>query len=247
VDVVARRSADLIVANSEAVKADVAEREGVDPARIRVIRNGVELPPLALSQDRVVLRETWSIPPDALVIGSVGTFKLGKGQAAVVRTVADIRARLPGAWLVLVGDGPERIAVEALAKSFGLTNVRFVGAVADARSLYHGFDVLASASEAEGMPNVILEACAASVPVAATDAGGTREVVLDGRTGRLVPIGDTRALGQALLDVLGDPILTRRLGAAARDHVAQRFGIDRFVSETAAMYEEMANRHVARS
>jgi glycosyltransferase involved in cell wall biosynthesis len=145
--------------------------------------------------------------------------------------------------LVFVGDGPERAVVERLVRDGGLDRVRFLGTVADARTLYPGFDVLVSASDAEGLPNVVLEGAAAGLPIVATAAGGTGEIVVDGQTGLLVPVGDPDRLADAVLRVLGDHDLGDRLGGAARDHAVAAFGVDRFVAETAALYEEMAKHH----
>ncbi len=243
VDALARRSADVIVANSQAVAADTAGRERVDASRIRVIHNGVVIPPLADETHRRASRAAMGVTGDGPVVGCVGTFKPGKGQAMVVDVMASIDHLLPDAWLVFVGDGPERAAVERAATVAGLARARFLGSVPDARPLYDGFDVVVSASEAEGLPNVLLEASAAGLPIAATAAGGTVEIVIHEHTGLLVPRGDTHGLGVALTRLLADPDLARRLGHDARVHVERTFGVDRFVAETAALYEEMSVRH----
>jgi glycosyltransferase involved in cell wall biosynthesis len=120
--------------------------------------------------------------------------------------------------------------------------VTLTGDVLDARPLHGAFDLFASASVAEGLPNSILEAAAAGVAIVATAAGGTVEIVADGSTGILVPVEDGAALEAALIRLAEDPALRSRLGAAARDHVSAAFGVDRFVRETADLYEEMALR-----
>ena len=153
VDAIARRSADLIVANSRAVADDVIRREGVDPARIRVIRNGVVVPPPPDETRRRAARGgTRCTAPTVRWSVASGTFKRGKGQDRVVAVMADLVRRRPDAWLVFVGDGPERAAVERQAREAGLKRVRFLGIVPDARTLYDGFDVVVSASDAEGLP-----------------------------------------------------------------------------------------------
>ena len=241
VDALARRMSDVFVANSQAVADDVARREGVARDRIRVIHNGVELPPPIDAETRVAVRAGWGVPPGAPLIGVVGTFKPGKGQDRVVRALPAILDAVPETRLVLLGDGPRRGDALALAASLGLGDrVVAPGHVPDARPLYGAFDVLASASDAEGLPNVVLEAAAAGLGIAATDAGGTREIILDGETGRLVPVGDDEALAQAITGLLRDPAARTRLGAAARERAATAFGVDRFVRETAALYEALA-------
>jgi glycosyltransferase involved in cell wall biosynthesis len=243
VDEIARRWSNAIVANSEAVAADVANHEHIDPARIRVIHNGVRIPPPSDPAARTRLRAGWGVAEGDCVVGCVGTFKAGKGQRVLVEVIAAVRSRLSGTWLVFAGDGPERAAIERRVADLGLDRVLFLGNVPDAREVYDGFDVLASASDAEGLPNAVLEAAAAARPIVATDAGGTREIVTDGLTGLLVPIGDADRLTEAIVRVLEDRPLAERLGRAAREHVAASFGLDRFVSETAAFYEELHERH----
>ena len=243
VDALARRSADVIVANSQAVAEDTRRREGIHASRIRVIRNGVAIPPPVDPARRMTCRAAMGVVGDGPVIGCVGTFKRGKGQAAVVAAMAMAARELPDAWLVFVGDGPERAAVERSSADAGLARVLFLGSVPDARPLYDGFDVVVSASDAEGLPNVILEAAAAGLPIAATDAGGTGEVVIDGRTGLLVPCGDTGALAATLMRLVADRDLAGLLGSHAREHVTRAFGVEKFVTETATLYEELHDHH----
>jgi glycosyltransferase involved in cell wall biosynthesis len=176
------------------------------------------------------------------VVGCVGTFKAGKGQATLVTVMAAIRERIPGAWLVFVGEGPLLAETQALVASLGLDRVRFLGTVHDPTALYPGFDAFVSASESEGLPNVVLEAAAAARPIVATDAGGTREIVTDGSTGLLVPVGDASALGEGLVTILHDRDLAKRLGLAAREVAARDFAVDRLVTQTAALYEELTAR-----
>ncbi len=243
IDGIARRSADAIVANSNAVAEDTIRREGVHPSRVRVIRNGVVIPPLTGKAGRAAGRARIGVTDDGPVVGCVGTFKPGKGQALVARVMATIAGRGPEPWLVFAGDGPERPVVERMTREAGLTRVRFLGTVPDARALYAAFDLLVSASDAEGLPNVLLEAAAAGLPVVATAAGGSPEVVVDGETGLLVPVGDADGLEAGVMRLLADATLAAQMGKAARAHVARWFGVERFIAETAALYEEMHARH----
>ena len=235
----------MIVANSQAVADDVSRREGIDPRLIRVIRNGVTLPPPVDEARRLAARAALDIVDGSAVVGCVGVFKRAKGQARVVDAMLIARREHRDAWLVFVGDGPERSAVEQRVRASGLDRVRFLGAVSDARTLYDGFDVVISASDAEGLPNVVLEAAAAGRPIVATAAGGTPEIVIDGVTGLLVPVGDTEGLGRGLGLLLHDRDLALRLGVAGRAHAAGAFSVERFVAETADLYEEMSHRHGA--
>jgi glycosyltransferase involved in cell wall biosynthesis len=242
-DRLARRVPDVIVANSAAVAADALEREGLDPARLRVIRNGVTPAEPLSPAERLAIRAGWGVGPDDIVAGAVANYLPVKGLERLVRVVAGLHAELPALRLVLIGDGPLRGALEAQVASLGLGSiVQISGPAPDARRLVEAFDLVVAASEAEGLPNALLEAAAAGRPIAATAAGGTVEIVEDGRTGLLVPVADEAALAGAIRRLVEDPELRARLGAAARVHVEATFGMDRMVAEYAALYDELADR-----
>lgn len=246
-DAIARRSSDAIVANSEAVARDVERLEGIARSRIHVIRNGVEIPVAMPADERRAIRASWGADDRDVVVGVVGILKPGKGQEHVVRVLGSDPVSFGRIRLVLVGDGPLRPAVTELAESSGLAGrMTVTGLVPDARPFYGAFDIVVSASEAEGLPNAVLEAAAAGCAIAASDAGGTPEIVGDGTTGLLVPVGDDVALGRALARLAGDADLRSRLGSAARQRAAQEFSVERLVRETADLYRDLAARHRVR-
>ena len=241
VDELARRRSDAIVANSDAVAQDVARREGIPRDRITVIVNGVE-PAVPLAPDRRrSLRAQWGADDESIVVGCVGTMRPGKGHDRVVRIAAACAPQRPGMRVVLVGDGPVRGDLEAQVRELGVEEVVvFHGVEPDARTMYGAFDIVISASDAEGLPNNVLEAAVARRAILATDAGGTREAVLDGITGLLVPVGDEDALVAGLLRLTADAELRRTLGEAAAAHVARTFPVDRLIRETADLYMSLA-------
>jgi glycosyltransferase involved in cell wall biosynthesis len=248
VDSVARRSADLVFANSSVVADDVARREGIPRDSIRVIRNGVLIPPPMPDDERRAVRAGWGAGQDDLVVAYVGSMRPGKGHVRIVEAMPTLLAAVPRARLVLVGGGPTRPEVERRIDALGLRDrVVLTGDVLDARPLFGALDVFVSASEAEGLPNSVLEAAAAGIGIVATAAGGTIEIVDDDATGLVVPVGDDDALRAALVRIGIDDGLRARLGAAARAHAATAFGVDRFVRETGDLYEEMAARRQTRA
>jgi glycosyltransferase involved in cell wall biosynthesis len=143
----------------------------------------------------------------------------------------------PGSRLVIVGDGPERATLQALAG--GISAIRLAGHRRDARQLMSAFDVYVSSSTFEGMSLTILEAMAAGLPVIATSVGGTPEIVADGMTGVLVAPSDPAALGQALIRISADPRRAAAMGRAGRARVAERFTLERMVNEYASAYSEI--------
>jgi glycosyltransferase involved in cell wall biosynthesis len=239
----ARRRSDVIVAISGAVRDDVIAQEGIAPERVRVIRGGVAIPPVMTPEERAAIRAGWGFGPAHLVVGSVANLTGRKGHEMLVRLAASIRQTIPELRLVIVGEGTNRPALEALIAELGLADVvRLHGRELDARRLYRAFDIFAHGSETEGGPNVTLEAAAAALPIVATRAGGTQEAVSDGETGLLVDVGDAAAFGAALLRLARDPELRARFGVAGQRRMTAEFGIDRLAAEYAALYEELAER-----
>jgi glycosyltransferase involved in cell wall biosynthesis len=243
IDRTAHRMFDGIVANSFAV-ADVAVRvHGADPRKVHVIRNGVEAAPSVEPQARARMRRRLGADDDQILIGCVGNYREMKGHAELVEAFDTLAAEDDRLRLVLVGEGPTRERIEHQVERLGLADrVRVHGREIDIAPVYAALDVVVQASSSEGLPNVLLEAAAAGRPIVATDAGGSKEVVLDGVTGLLVPVGDEAALVRGVRQVATDGQLRERLGSAAREHMLSTFGVDRFVSEWAAYYEQMAAR-----
>jgi len=152
---------------------------------------------------------------------------------------AGVRVPVPPV-LVLVGDGEERPALEALARELGIASaVRFAGARADVPRLLRLFDLFALSSQTEGISVALLEAMAAGLPAVVTDAGGNPEVALSGQTAELVPVGDPEQLGAALAALLADPARRQAWGQAARRRVEAHFSLDRMVKSYEQLYDQL--------
>ena len=234
------RLIDVVVANSAAAAAVAVETQGVDPAKIRIIRNGVIIGELSSSAERSLRRQQLGVAGDDIVVGCVANYREVKGLDRLIEVAAAlIRDGLP-IRLELIGDGDLRPQLERQIHAAGLEHrICLHGSVLDVEPLYAAFDVVVQGSVREGLPNVLLEAGAAARAIVATSAGGSSEIVIDGQTGLLVPVDDSDAMAVALLRVATDSALRERLGRAARDHVTTTFGMDRFVAEFAELYESL--------
>jgi glycosyltransferase involved in cell wall biosynthesis len=136
-----------------------------------------------------------------------------------------------------VGYGPQEQRLKEMAEKLGLgERVHFVGYQQDIWTWLAACDVFALSSDWEGMPNAVLEAMAAGLPVVATAVGGTPDVVVQGTTGLLVPPDDATALAAALDRLIHDPDLRRMMGAAGRQRVRARFSAQQMVERTQALY-----------
>ena len=192
--------ADGIVAVCQALKDRLVEL-GVAEARIRVLRNGVDLE-LFQPRDRESLRRQMGL--SGFVIASVGHLIERKGHHHVIRALAG----MPDATLLLAGDGPERAALEALAASLGVAErVRFLGALDQSAvcNVYNCADVLVLASSREGWANVLLEAMACGTPVVASAVWGTPEVVASPDAGVLMPSLDSAGVLKGLNAIRSAP------------------------------------------
>ncbi|MDQ1747264.1 MAG: hypothetical protein QOD07_1527 [Frankiaceae bacterium] len=217
------RWADVVVCVSADERRAGEERRVVSSRRrIEVVPNGVDLDrfhPVS-AEERASSRRALGLDPAAPVAVCVGRIDPQKGQAVLVEAWAAVRQSCPDAVLLLVGDGPGRDAVAALAGSLGLGEaVRLLGVQPDAPRFYALADVVAFASQwGEAMALTPLEGMACGRPVVATGVAGIRESVGEG-CGAIVPPGDSGALASGLVDRLRDPARAEREGRAARAHV----------------------------
>jgi glycosyltransferase involved in cell wall biosynthesis len=197
---------------------------GVPPERVALIPNGV-----LLSDDGTPGR-----PAGGDFLLYVGWLRRAKGLDDLLEALARMEDRLE---LRLVGDGPERAALEARARTLKIADrVRFVGQVADPSPHYAGARLFALPSLGEGLSNALLEAMAFGLPVVATRIGGNVDLVEDGVNGLLVEPGDPAQLAAALTRLLRDEPLARRLGAAARRTVLGGYTMDRTVARYVDLY-----------
>ncbi|MCH1867667.1 glycosyltransferase [Nocardioides sp. CFH 31398] len=201
-----------------------------------VVPNGIALPPPVADGAREAARATLGLPHDAFVVGVVARLSAQKAHHVLLEAFVSVRDAVPGARLVVVGEGDRGPELERLAHDLGLADaVLFTGVRRDVADLLPGFDVLALSSVHEAAPLVVIEAMAAGLPVVATDCGALRDMVDDPEQGRLVAVGDRRALAEALVGLARDPDGRRRAGAAARRRAERDFD----VAATARGYEDL--------
>lgn len=219
-----------VVCVSDGVRQSLV-RQGMDAAKCTVVHNGIDAGTRP-SRSAADVRATWDIGDDELLIGTVGSLVRRKRVSDLLEVVAILaeQERLPIKCMVL-GEGPERAALAAAATRLGIeTRVIFTGFQRDAISFINAFQVFVLPSEREGLPRVVLEAMLMSVPVVAADVVGPREVVANGETGFLLPLGQPRIWAEKLAVLVRDARLRRSLGEAGRRRVVAEFSIDRYVS-----------------
>lgn len=232
------RRTERIVINSPGIR-DFYVRHGLPEEKFVVIPNGIDPPPPATLSRDALLAEL-GLPPQARLIGAVGRLWPQKRVKDLIWAADLLKVIRDDVHLLIVGDGPHRRRLEQYRRQVRIEDkVHFLGHRSDVSRLMPHFDLLWLGSEYEGLPNVIMEAMAAGVPVVASDIAGNRDLVVPGETGYLVPLGDRAALARQANKLLDDAALSRRLGAAARRRILDSFSVERMVDRHARLYREL--------
>ena len=232
---------DRIITLTDRGAAEHLARRIGHAAQYRTVPSGVPTAELrAQAPGRAAARAALGVPPEAFVIGGLGRLVPVKGFDVLVRALPSVVAAVPAARVLLVGDGPDRVALEAQAAALHVADrVRITGATSDVARWLAACDVLAAPSRNEGMGRALVEAMALGVPVVAAAVGGIPAVVADGETGRLVASEDADALATALVELGLDEALCAKLGAAAVRR-AEAFSVGVASAAMRAIYDELA-------
>lgn len=232
-----RQSARVICVCDDARESH-ATRLRRHASRFVTILNGIAEAPGARG-DREQVRRGLGLAPGQPVALTVGSLTPQKSQDVLLRAMAQARPRVPGAVLLIAGEGRLREELLALHARLGLgDSVRFLGARLDVADLMTACDLFVLSSSREGLSVTLLEAMRAHRATLATDVGGNPEAVADGVTGALVPVGDAGAMGASLAELLGDPARLATLGEAGHARWRERFTARRMVDQTEALYRE---------
>ena len=226
-----------------AVSDSVAQRlldSGVAANKIRTIANGIDLGPFERARPLPVFEFDGN-----KVVGMVARLDLQKGFEYLLRATRELCAAFPALKVVIVGEGPDRQAIEHMVQRFGLqSNVILAGQHSHMPEIYAAMDIFVLPSLNEGLPMTILEAMAASRPVIATRVGAIPKVIKDGETGLLVDPGDADGLRNALARLLRDSDLGRRLGSAGHDWVSRNYTSEAMAFKYRQMYDEVLGTSV---
>lgn len=227
----------LVIANSEAVRADTIQNEQLPTGKVCVIHNGIDARGYASVPDEV-LRADLNLRDGDPVIGVNANFIRYKGHVPFFHAFAQLVADHPRAVVLLIGDGPERAACEALAQKLRIAHAaRFLGTRSDVPRLLSVVDFVVHPSLSEGFPNAVLEAMACGKPVIVTNVGGSAEAVVDGVTGFVVAPGDDKALVEPMRILARDAGRRQTMGAAARQRVLTEFALDKMIRRHERLYE----------
>ena len=210
-----------------------------------VIHSGVDLG-LFLS-DRLQMGEAKAalgIPPEKIIIGTVGRLTAIKGQDVLIRAASELIRRGRDLFLILLGEGELRQKLEQMTIDLGIAeNVRFLGWRTDVAGVMAAFDIFCLPSLSEGMGKVLVEAMAMGKPIVASDVGGIKDIVLHGENGVLVPVGDVAAWVEAIGRLCGDPEGRCRMGDAGWP-VAPRYSSDEMIKMIDHLYGKLLTKTI---
>ena len=222
-----------------AVSEDVRQRllkAGVRKEKIHIVRNGIDLRPFCNAAPS--LREI-SSPNNAPIVGLIGRLAPEKGVDIFLRAAARVVAELPATKFVVIGEGPDREQLELLIDELQIRkNVSMLGRRDDMPSVYASLDIMVSASRHEGLPMAILEGMASSRPVVATTVGAVPDVIVDARTGLLVPPENVEALAGKIMTLLNNAAQRENLAVAAKKLIEEEFSAGRMTTDYLHIYEQ---------
>jgi glycosyltransferase involved in cell wall biosynthesis len=248
--------ADRLIALTEAERREHLELGVGRPGQWATVHSGVDFAPFQACHGlRDAVREELGLPPDAVVLGTVGRLVPVKGQSFLIDAFARLVPQYPRLQLLLIGDGPLREELASRARSLNLSihqdngtlplpvpraaTVHLLGLRQDVPRLLSAMDLFVLPSLNEGMGRVLVEAMAMELPCIASRVSGIPDVVDDGRTGLLVPPRDPEALASATRRLLERPDLAREMGRRGRERVVPEFGVGRMIEKLENLYREL--------
>lgn len=237
---VLNRWTDRIIAVSDAVRDFLVNSKLVPADKVVTIYNGVSTKPPKVSEAAVeAFKSKFNLHKDDIIVGTIGALNMAKDPGTLIRAFARMAAKWQNLKLVIIGKGPLLMASQKLVQNLGLSDrVIFTGALEDICTPLKTFTIFTLPSRSEAFGLSLLEAMQMNLPIVATKVGGIPEIIKDGYNGLLVPPGDPKALASALMKLLNDKALQRKL-AAHHSEALEKFSATKMVRATEKIYEDL--------
>jgi len=232
----------VVLANATPIRDALVAEDRFAPEKLCVIHNGVDTARFQVGRrDRERLFPGTQSQRLVVLVGNMHTDV--KGHPWLIEAAPAVLKEFPQTRFVFAGDGDSRPAFEEQAGKLGLQgNFMFLGRRSDIPDVLASCDIAVLPSRAEGLPNAVLEYMAAGLPTIASRVGGNSELVEDGVTGLLVPAEDSAAIAGALLRLLRDPELARKMAESGRKLAVENYSFERLIREVDALYTELLRR-----
>ena len=232
------RLGDYVLVFSPQVLSDVRRYDRVPEARLRMLTPGVRLEETDSGETKEEARRSLGV--SGFCLGNVARLEEQKGHDDFLQALAQVRDEIPGLTVLLVGEGTRQAHLQALTRELGLQEVvRFLGTRRDIPRILRALDVFIMPSSWEGIPLTLLEAMGYGLPVISTRVGRAPEIIRDGANGRLAPVAAPGALAGAILELYRHPELRQQWGEQARRTVQEKYTLEQFLEQFAAIYLEL--------
>ncbi len=230
--------ADCIITTGETIRHEMHVRNGFDQARMHSIPTGVDFRKLRSGSHTSQLRKELSLPSDAVLVGMVSFLRFEKGALHFVEAAKHLLQSIKHCWFCIAGDGPLEEKLRTRIGELGLEDrVHLLGYREDVPQILSALDVLVlPTTGSEGISQVVLQALGLEKPVVATDTGGTKEVVIHGHTGLLVPPANALALSQSVEQVIKNTAASHQMGINGRRLVEKHYSLDHMIEATELLY-----------
>jgi glycosyltransferase involved in cell wall biosynthesis len=231
------RKTNRMIAVSRVVKDHIITRDRIEPSKVEVIYNGIDIRHFPSSLTKTAAREKIGVPADCFLVGTVGRISGEKGHIYLIDALRSAKDIVPDLRLIIVGSGPLELHLKKAVSDQGLErNVLFAGFRRDVPDILKAMDVFAFPSLREGFPVALLEAMASRLPVVATPVGGIAEIITDGINGLFVEPRNENGLAKAIITLYQNPVLREDLGLKARETVAGKFNALTMVENLDSVY-----------
>jgi glycosyltransferase involved in cell wall biosynthesis len=233
-----------MIAPSHAVKKATMDQENVPATKIKVIYNGIDAEYFKPGNEKWVCRKQIEIQKSHFVVTIVANYHKIKGIDYFIKAASLIAREIPNSKFVIIGDGKEKDNLMRLAIDLGiLQKMISTGNISNVKNYLAASDIYISSSLTEGFSNSILEAMAMGLPVIATDVGGNREAVADGKCGFLVPPQDFQKIASKTIQLHRNPDMRMKMGIKSREIVEERFTLERMVKEHEELYTSLEQQY----
>lgn len=238
---------DRVICVSEAVRQIVLKKEKLDPKKVIVIYNGIEMPKENLV-DKISARKEFGYEESHLLVGMIANMDWPvKGVTYFLDAIPEIIRAVPQARFIIFGKGKEKASLREKARNLGIDQyLVFAGHSENMNKYYPMMDVSVLTSLSEGLSMTILESMSHCIPVVVTKVGGNPELVVNGETGYLVPPKKPDAFAERVIELLRDPLRRAHMGEKARQRIQEFFDLRKVTSEYLQVYEDLLQRRINR-
>jgi sugar transferase (PEP-CTERM/EpsH1 system associated) len=242
---------DQVIAVSGYLRNYLVSLEKMDPRKVTIIYNGVDARRFDSNsnneEEKLKIKSELCLDGNIPIVGTIARLDPEKNHQCLLRAIQKICKELPDVVLLLVGDGSIRGELQSLTASLGIiNNVRFLGSRGDIPQILSIFDIFVLSSLREGLPVALIEATAMGIPIVATNVGGNSEVVENGVNGILVSSNDEVGLAKAIVELLRDRELAKKMGKSGRRIFENKFTLDSMVGKYEEIYDYFIKKKLER-